>query len=236
MKNIFFTLKIYLLFILTLFRDKQKPLILSAQSGAVGDKLSGQLGKVKFGTAKTIASATYDAGVVTINFTAVHGFVAKERILIAGCVGMTDLNKSFTILAAPDTDTITVTLTTSQTWSSGGTAIKIIEVTNWELTKTADVIDTKDSNDAATGWGSNIPSGWKNFSGKFEGFIYAGTLPPGMDSSVAAIFAVNNLINWSGTIILTSEAVVTDVLGKAAVKVSYNCTGTGALTKADATT
>jgi hypothetical protein len=201
---------------------------------AIGDKISGKSGRVKFGAAVNISSATCAGGVATINFAAAHNLLTGDRIAIAGVTGMTDLNRSFTCTKV-DADTVTVPLSTVQAYVSGGSMKKCIEITKWDLTKTADLQDVSDSSNAPDGWKANQPSGWKSFSGGFEGFLYAGTNPPDEGSVVAADLEADGVIKYSGNIILNSEATSLGVVGNEAVKVAYQFTGDGALAKTDGT-
>jgi hypothetical protein len=74
----------------------------------------------KFGD---INAASYDSdtGVVTVTTDQDHGFVVGDTVTITGVTGMTDLNTSHAITAVTR-NTFGVTLTTSQTYSSGGVA------------------------------------------------------------------------------------------------------------------
>ena len=71
--------------------------------------------------AGTVSAATYALGVVTVTLNTVYGLRANEQITLSGVAGMTDLNSTFrinSILTAANQ--IKVTLTTAQTYTSGG--------------------------------------------------------------------------------------------------------------------
>jgi head-tail adaptor len=77
-----------------------------------------RIGKTK-GTAATVSNAT-GTSTITVTTSAAHGFSANDRIRISSVVGMTNINNVYTILTVPLTTTFTITQTTSQTYTSGG--------------------------------------------------------------------------------------------------------------------
>lgn len=71
--------------------------------------------------AGNISAVSYAAGVVTITLNTVFGLRAGEYVAFSGVVGMTSLNAQFKVLSVnPSTSQVTVALTTSQTYTSGG--------------------------------------------------------------------------------------------------------------------
>jgi len=136
---------------------------------------NGKNGRIKIGASKTINGATHNTGVVTIDFTAAHGFVAGDRIIIANVVGMTDLNTFHTVASAPDGDTITVALTTAQGYTSGGTAIRHVPVISGNITGNAEMIPTSDSE---SGDWEEFAAGRNSFTSSFEGYIKEGASIP----------------------------------------------------------
>ncbi len=75
-------------------------------------------------TAKYIGNAVYSAGTVTITSPG-HGYSAGDSLLIENVLGMTDLNGYQIIANVIDVDTYTITLTTTQTYTSGGETYKL---------------------------------------------------------------------------------------------------------------
>jgi len=73
----------------------------------------------------TITNATASGAEVTITATS-HGLTqgtpSAMTLVISGVVGMTDLNGTKTVIRITDANTIVVSLTTAQTYTSGGTA------------------------------------------------------------------------------------------------------------------
>ena len=69
-------------------------------------------------TTLTITGATAGSGFVTV-IAANHGLTNGDTIAISGVIGMTDLNSTFQVTVT-DSNTFTVPLSTSQSWSSGG--------------------------------------------------------------------------------------------------------------------
>ena len=124
---------------------------------AATDKESGVDGRCLWGDTATITDASHDAGTVTVTATA-HGFSANDRVQIESVVGMTDLNDTFNIVATPTADTFTVSLTTAQSYTSGGTARRRMEIFEWHLEVTTGIIDVTDS--SSSSWKEKLPSGW----------------------------------------------------------------------------
>lgn len=115
---------------------------------------------------------------------------------------------------------------------SGATAIKI---TKWDVTKTADTQDVTDSGDSASGYKANQPSGWKGWSGSFEGFLLGGVAAPDFGSIIPLELIGDSNIKYSGNGIINSENTAVNVVGNEAAKVAFQFLGTGALTKTDTT-
>ena len=81
-----------------------------------------RLGKT-YGTAATITGAT-GTSTITVTTSADHGFSVNDRVRISSVAGMTDINNVYTILTVPTTKTFTITQSTSQTYTSGGSVSK----------------------------------------------------------------------------------------------------------------
>ena len=189
-------------------------------------KQSGVDGIAYLETAKTITGASHSAGTVTVTATS-HGLGAGDMILIASVVGMTDLNGHF-VIDAVATNTFDVTLTTAQSYSSGGTAQQVIELTNWDKDETDDIIDCTDSSNA--GWREKIAKGIKSASGTISGFRYDGNDPAELVgttiTSLKLYSATGNY--WSGTAIFGTVSDVVPVESADINRVTYNWEGNGA--------
>jgi len=191
-------------------------------------KISGQSGIVFLDAAATISGAS-GTTTITIDFTGVHGLIAKDRIYIADAVGMTDINGYHTVVSAPDTDTITILIDeTAQTWSSGGTAQQIIDITGWSLEETAEAIDVTDSSN--TTWKAFLASGFTSATGTVEGFLLTGANKPALGTSLTVKFDMDGSNYYSGSGIFTSDATVVNIPGTEAIQVTYNVQMTGTVT------
>ena len=193
-------------------------------------KLSGEDGLVYYNAEDSIEGAAHVAGTVTIDLTG-HDFAVGERIAIAGVVGMTDLNAHFTIDAVL-TNSIDVTLTTAQTYVSGGTVRRIIEITAWNIITEGDVCDVTDSGDST--WKEFIPAGFVAFTGGCEGLIATGTKQPAKGSSFTFRLMMDATRYVGGTFMLTSESNTLMVVSPEAVKIAFAFQGTGTLTPVNA--
>ena len=68
----------------------------------------------------SISGATHSGGLVTVTTSAAHWLRKGHSITIASVTGMTDLNGDWTVYDAPSSTTFRVSLTTAQSYSSGG--------------------------------------------------------------------------------------------------------------------
>jgi hypothetical protein len=116
-----------------------------------------------------------------------------------------------------------------------GSGATLIKITKWDLTKTADIQDNTDSGDAAAGYKANMPSGWKGWSGSFEGYLLGGVDQPEFGAIIPLELIAGDNIKYSGNAIIASEATNLAVVGNESAKVAYQFTGTGALNKTDTT-
>jgi hypothetical protein len=189
---------------------------------------NGKDGKLKAGTAKNISGATHNAGVVTIDFEAAHGLIAGDRIIIAGVVGMTSLNTFHTVATAPDTDTITVALTTAQTYTSGGTAIRHIPIISGNLSGAIETINTDDSESGA--W-EEYTTGRKSFTISFEGYVKEGCSIPQEGDSLTLTLEFDADNYFSGTFKVETVEIVDPAAEAGNVTFSITARGTGEKTK-----
>lgn len=82
----------------------------------------------------SISGATYSGGIVTVTVTANHFLETGDWVDISGVVGMTDLNGRWQITRISATQ-FSVVLTTSQTYSSGGTWTREARINTTNMTK-----------------------------------------------------------------------------------------------------
>ncbi len=83
----------------------------------------------------TITAATHASGVVTLTADTTRGLRAGERVTHAAVAGMTDLNGTLTVASVVDTTHYTVSLTTAQTYTSGGTWARVAPHNTTGMTK-----------------------------------------------------------------------------------------------------
>jgi len=104
-------------------------------------------------------------------------------------------------------------------------------ITSWTCDISGETIDVTDSGD--TTWMAHIASGFKGWSGSFEGFAIAATADETVGGTAATLSLVAGATdNYSGSAIITGCSTVVDVPGAEAVKKSYTFQGTGTLTQA----
>lgn len=104
-----------------------------------------------------------------------------------------------------------------------------IYMTSWTCDVSGEVIDTTDSSN--TTWKSFIASGFKEWSGSFEGFQETATADPAIGGTAATIeLTLDGTNKYSGSAIITGVSTTLDVVGNEAVKKSYTFQGTGTLT------
>jgi|GEM_PF-1699083 len=84
----------------------------------------------------TVTNAVYSEGVVTVTFSIPHSFAIGKRVVFWDITGMTDLNTDFRVQAV-DEYTISVYLTTSQTYSGGGKAKQTANLNPFEYPKSS---------------------------------------------------------------------------------------------------
>ena len=191
--------------------------------------ISGKSGKFWYGAAATINAAS-GTTTITVDFASAHGLSATDKITIKDIVGMTDLNGDHTVVTVPDTDTITVLIdTTSQTYTSGGTARTIHHITSWTLNKTAEVQNVTNSG-SANGAKVFIPNGFTEWNGSIEGLVEGNQNKPDFGTAITIQLDVNATEFYTGTAMINSEANTTTIGGTDAVKVSFTYQGTGVLT------
>jgi predicted secreted protein len=192
----------------------------------MADSLSGRLARVLFGAAKNISSATYDTGVVTINFSSAHLLNQYELVYIEDVEGMTDINGTFRVETAPDADTITISKTTAQTYTTGGTAIKTMDVISFSTEINGEVIDVTSSSTSGN-WKEFIPAGFSTATATIEGLFIEGADLPESQEEVTAILRLSDSQYYSGSGIVTGVSSNGTVTGTDAVSVSVSMQLTG---------
>jgi hypothetical protein len=193
---------------------------------AATDKINGTDGEVLFGSAVNITGAS---GTTTITVTASgHGLSAGDRIKIANVGGMTDLNGIHTVATASTTFTVVLSTATSQTYTTGGTVQKYMDMTKWDVEQTCGTQDVTDS--GSSGWREKIPNGFADLKGSFEGFIVTGANFPTKGSSLTIRLNADSDTYWSGTGFITREGDSVSVGADNAVVMSLDFEGTGSWT------
>ena len=190
-------------------------------------KISGKDGEVIIGSSDSIEGVTNNTGDIDIDLTG-HSFEANQIVKISGVVGMTDLNAIF-VINSVETNSINVTLSTAQSYTSGGTVIQTIPVTDWELDSEEDAVDTTDSGNS--GWATTEPKGITRFSGRMTGFIYDGGQKPIAGDAVSLKLYMDTDSYFSGTGNLTRRGVRLSVPASEFVTQEYEFTGTGTLSE-----
>lgn len=194
---------------------------------AATDKKSGSSGKCRFGATATITDANHSGGTVTVDATA-HGFAVGDRVEITGVVGMTDLN-AIHVVTGVNTNDFDVTLTTAQSYTSGGSARRILAITEWSLEVSGGVIDVTDSSSST--WREKIPNGLKEVRGTMTGFLLDGVISPTKGETIALKLDADGDNYWAIDAIISNEGVSLDVPGDSAVVRTHTFEGTGTLTE-----
>lgn len=190
-------------------------------------KYSGKNGYLLYNSAVNISDANHVTGVVTIDTASAHGLTQNDLVFITGVVGMTDLNGYFKVATVSDADTFTVSLTTAQSYTSGGSVRNAMAITDWSGTIEGEIQDVTDSTSASAGWEESIPNGWSRASGSISGFVLDGHNRPAMQTTMTLQLNYDSTDFWSGSVILTNQTIDLKVKGTDAVKVAYNFIGTG---------
>lgn len=193
---------------------------------------AGKDGFLFLAAAVNISDANYDTGVVTIDTATAHGLTAGQLVRIASVVGMTDLNTDHIVTSVTDSDTFTVSLTTAQSYTSGGTSRRIFYITDWNASIES---ESKDVSDSSSGTDSDfIPGGFSVASGGFSGFVKDGSDGPEAGVTYAGQLSYNSADYWAGSFIVGNMTQNLQVKGGEAVKKSYTFQGTGAWSETNA--
>ena len=106
-------------------------------------------------------------------------------------------------------------------------------ITAWSCDVSGEVIDVTDSSN--TTWSEFLASGFKSWSGSFEGFQETGTADPTVGGAAATlVLELDGSRNYTGSAIITGLGTTVDVPGAEAIKKSYTFQGTGTLTLTNA--
>ena len=195
-------------------------------------EFAGKDGFLYLAAAVNISDANYSTGVVTVDTAAAHGLTAGCLVQIASVVGMTDLNTVHIVLGVTDADTFTVTLTTAQSYTSGGTSRHCYYITDWGATIEAETLDVTDS---SSGTDSEfIPAGFTTASGSLSGFVKDGSDCPVTGTTYVGQLNYDSTNYWAGSFILTNMTASLQVKGGEAVKKTFSFQGTGAWAETNA--
>jgi len=202
---------------------------MSTQDKMNATPLSGRSGRIKLGSAITITGATHAAGIITV--TAANSLVAGMFVLISGVVGMTDLNnggKGHIVIEANAT-TFKVEKTTSQTYTSGGTAKRIIPITKWDL-------DVKSQSGEATTsesgeWKERLLTGFKEWSFSYEGIEFDGADQMIIQEMHDVELDIDENNYYSGSAVFETFKTGSKITDANAMAVSGTASGSGPLVK-----
>ena len=195
-------------------------------------KLSGKSGRIKIGTAKNITGA---AGTTTITITCVaHGLSAGMYVLIADVGGMTDANnngKGWVVKTAPTADTFTIVpaVATSQTYISGGTAQRIIPITEYNLNINGEVGDAVDSESGE--WKERLVGKFKDWDFDYSGIDHDDSAMPPINEECSVQLDIDSSNYYSGSAIFDNAKIGVKIEGAQAVTVSGTAKGNSTLTK-----
>jgi predicted secreted protein len=192
----------------------------------MADPLSGRLARVLFGAAKNISAATHLTGVVTIDFSSAHLLNQYELVYIENVAGMTDINGTFRAETAPDADTITISKTTAQTYTGGGTAIKTMDIISFSADINGEVIDVTSSSTSGD-WKEFLPAGFSTATVTVEGLFVEGADLPDVNEEVTATLRLSDSQYYSGSGIVTGLSSNGTVTGTDAISVSVTMQLTG---------
>jgi len=190
-------------------------------------KLAGNDGEILIGSSDSIEGVTDNGDTVTIDLTG-HSFEAGMIVKIASVVGMTDLN-GLHVIDSINTNDITITVATTQEYTSGGTVQQTIPITDWELDAEEDAVDTTDSGNS--GWATTEAKGITKFSGRLTGFIYDGGQKPVAGDSQTVLLYMDSDSYFSGTGIINRRGVRVSIPGTEFVKQEYEFQGSGELSE-----
>jgi hypothetical protein len=120
------TSRAYVYTFVTPYGEESAP---SPDSGVINGKVDDTWALSAMDTAPpnsgSISGATSSAGITTLTVNTTRSLRAGEEVVHASVAGMTDLNGTFAILAVTDATHYTVSLTTAQTYTSGGTWTRV---------------------------------------------------------------------------------------------------------------
>lgn len=194
-------------------------------------KLSGKSGRIKIGEAKAITGAS---GTTTITITCVgHGLSAGMFVLISSVGGMTDANnngKGWLVESAPTADTFTIVpaTATSQTYTTGGSARRIIPITEWNIKGNSEV---GEANDSETGeWKNRLKGRFKDWDGSYSALYHDGQEMPPLDDELEAEYDVDENNYYSGSAIFNGFDIGVKIEGAQASTISGTFMGNGELT------
>ncbi len=193
------------------------------------NKISGKSGRIKIGSVISITAATAAGGVVTV--TAANTLSVGMFILISGVLGMVDLNnngKGHLVTAASATD-FEVALTTTQTYTSGGTAQRILPITDWNLNVSAEVAEALDSESGE--WKERLIGKFKDWDGDYAALDYDGANMYPVGEELAVELDEDDANYYSGSAIFDNFKTGVKVAGAAAITVSGTFKGNGELAK-----
>jgi hypothetical protein len=189
----------------------------------------GKEGKVKIGSAFNIEGISNDTEehVISVTLdTALHGLATGDRVIITGVVGMTDLNGYHTVLDDAD-EIITISLTTAQSYTSGGTVQKHVPFTDMTINEEIGEIDVSDSE---SGVYSDFIAGKRiSVDGTITGYMREGVKP--LDKGTELSFKIEADANsyWEVTAFVRALQSMVPIKEDGVAQHTYTIRGTGEL-------
>ena len=193
-------------------------------------KYSGSGSVAYIAGAINITNAVHNTGTVTIT-AGTHGLAEGDYVLIASVGGMTDINGYWPVITAADGDTITITKTTAQSYSSGGTVQHVLPTTGYTLSFSEPILDTTDSDNV--GWKTRVAKAITDATGTITSYPDSAENPQnliGASVTLKLYLAGTSGSYWSGSAIFGNIENTVDVPGDSPNAVTYNWEATGAWT------
>ena len=108
-----------------------------------------------------------------------------------------------------------------------------IYITGWSVDIAGETINTTDSSNST--WEEHLPSGFKGWTGTFEGFQETATADPAINGTAASlVLELDGTRDYTGNVIITGVSTTVDVPGAEAIKKTFTFQGTGTLTLTNA--
>lgn len=122
-------------------------------------------------TVRNISNATHSAGVVTVTHASGTEFDVGSTVKIEGVVGMTDLNNAWRVASEISDTQFTIALRTDQTYTSGGTCVRVTFASYRSLYNILeDIFQLVDSTITLDGGGLDLRHDWMFYPSGYGSF------------------------------------------------------------------